>query len=145
MRRDILETAALYQNIIFPVFTNGTLLQEDYLKLFHKYRNLVPVLSLEGDQAQTDDRRGEGVYANLLSVMEKMMPGFRKRVLLLIRKEEPCPFSPYSDTNVKNCTLLDALQSPLFKKLNESNLLMKEHTGGCVLFEQEEIIHLSEL
>jgi MoaA/NifB/PqqE/SkfB family radical SAM enzyme len=51
---------------------------------------------------------------------------------------EPCPFSPYSDTNVKDGTLLDALQSPLFLKLATEHILLREHTGGCVLFEQEE-------
>lgn len=45
----------------FPVFTNGTMIDEDYLNLFDKHRNLIPVLSLEGDAEKTDVRRGEGV------------------------------------------------------------------------------------
>jgi MoaA/NifB/PqqE/SkfB family radical SAM enzyme len=53
-------------------------------------------------------------------------------------KAEPCPFSPYSDTNVKDLSLLEALDSPLFQKLNNSGLLLQEHTGGCVLFSREE-------
>lgn len=50
---------------------------------------------------------------------------------------EPCPFSPYSDMSLKECSLLAALQSPLFKRLNHSGLLLGEHQGGCVLFEKE--------
>jgi hypothetical protein len=50
---------------------------------------------------------------------------------------EPCPFSPYSDTNLKNCTLKQALQSPLFRKLKETGLLLGEHDGGCLLFQKE--------
>ena len=51
---------------------------------------------------------------------------------------EPCPFSPFSDTNLKDCSLLDALQSPLFKRLGEAKMLLGEHEGGCILFEKEE-------
>lgn len=53
---------------------------------------------------------------------------------------EPCPFSAYSDTSLKQVSLQEALQSPLFRKLQSSGTLMTEHTGGCVLFEQEEIV-----
>jgi len=49
---------------------------------------------------------------------------------------EPCPFSPYSDVNVRNVSLLEALQSPLFARLRTEGLLAAPHTGGCVLFEQ---------
>ena len=51
---------------------------------------------------------------------------------------EPCPFSPYSDTNLKNVSLKEAINSPLFKNLRDNNLLMEEHSGGCVLFERQE-------
>lgn len=50
---------------------------------------------------------------------------------------EPCPFSPYSDTNLKECTLREALKSPLFRKLNETGMLFGEHEGGCLLFQKE--------
>lgn len=61
MRRDIIELAAEYENIIFPIFTNGTMIDEEYLTLFDRHRNLIPVLSIEGDEARTDKRRGRGV------------------------------------------------------------------------------------
>ncbi|MNO95403.1 hypothetical protein D3C76_870440 [compost metagenome] len=50
---------------------------------------------------------------------------------------EPCPFSPYSDMNLKDCSLREALKSPLFRKLNETGMLMGEHDGGCLLFQKE--------
>ena len=53
---------------------------------------------------------------------------------------EPCPFSPYSDINVKNTSLRQALRSPLFTALRENNILMEEHSGGCVLFERKESV-----
>ena len=51
---------------------------------------------------------------------------------------EPCPFSPYSDVNLKECSLKESLKSPLFKKLKDNELLLGEHDGGCLLFEREE-------
>ncbi|MBQ7143807.1 MAG: radical SAM protein [Oscillospiraceae bacterium] len=51
---------------------------------------------------------------------------------------EPCPFSPYSDINVKDTSLREALRSPLFRALREGDFLDDEHVGGCVLFEKRE-------
>jgi MoaA/NifB/PqqE/SkfB family radical SAM enzyme len=51
---------------------------------------------------------------------------------------EPCPFSPYSDINVKNTSLKEAIHSKLFQKLQNQSILMEEHSGGCVLFEKKE-------
>lgn len=53
-------------------------------------------------------------------------------------RAEPCPFSPYSDINVKDISLRGALRSPLFTALREQNILNVDHSGGCVLFEQKE-------
>jgi MoaA/NifB/PqqE/SkfB family radical SAM enzyme len=53
---------------------------------------------------------------------------------------EPCPFSPYSDCNVKDTSVREALQSKLFQKLQNSGTLMEEHAGGCVLFERKETV-----
>lgn len=231
MRRDVIEEAAAHPEIIFPVFTNGTMLDETYLALFDKNRNLVPVLSIEGNEEQTDERRGSGVYRTLIRTMDDMnrmgilygasitvtaenledvtsdhfigmlnrrgcrliffveyvpvaeataslSPGDRERAFLEERQSylrrkyenmiflsfpgdekhvggclaagrgffhinavgsaEPCPFSPYSDTSLKDGSLIDALQSPLFRRLNEEGLLLREHDGGCVLFSEEQ-------
>ncbi|MEA4889796.1 MAG: radical SAM protein [Clostridiaceae bacterium] len=45
------------------VFTNGTLIDDSWLDWFDRHRQIVPVISLEGDAAATDRRRGEGVHA----------------------------------------------------------------------------------
>ena len=233
LRKDVLETAGEYPDILFPVFTNGTLLNDEYLKLFDKKRNLLPVLSIEGRQQKTDERRGDGIYDRLKKAMEciqknhlifgasvtattanlqeitgkeflddlresgckaviyvefvpvteeskELAPGDEEREYLrerlnVIREEypdmvfisfpgdektsggclaagrgffhinshggaEPCPFSPYSDINVKNTSLREALRSPLFRALREQDVLMEEHSGGCVLFERRETV-----
>ena len=51
---------------------------------------------------------------------------------------EPCPFSPYSDVNVKTGSLREAIASPLFQKLQDEGVLGETHVGGCVLYEQRE-------
>ena len=51
---------------------------------------------------------------------------------------EPCPASPYSDINVRDTSLMEALNSNLFKSLRDGGILMDEHEGGCVLFEHKE-------
>lgn len=233
MRRDVIEQAAKYKDIIFPIFTNGTMFEEEYMKLFDENRNLVPILSIEGKKENTDLRRGDGMYEMLQENMAKlkkkgilygvsvtvtksnreevMSETFtamlveqgakvviyveyvpvdektkdlaiddRERILMErrlanLRVEqpnlvfvsfpgdektsggclaagrgffhinamggaEPCPFSPYSDRNVKESTLLEVLQSPLFRKLRSEHILMNEHIGGCVLFEQREVV-----
>jgi len=49
---------------------------------------------------------------------------------------EPCPFSPYSEVNVKNSSLLEAINSRLFTALRNGDILLDEHKGGCVLYEK---------
>jgi len=72
LRRDVLEAAAELPNLAFPVFTNGTLLDADYLELFDAHRNLIPVLSVEGDAAATDARRGQGIAGQLEQTMAEL-------------------------------------------------------------------------
>ena len=72
LRRDIIDAAGRKPNILFPVFTNGTYIDEQYFKLFDKCRNLVPIMSIEGEKEITDSRRGEGVYDQLISNMDEL-------------------------------------------------------------------------
>ena len=51
---------------------------------------------------------------------------------------ELCPFSPYSDVNIKNTSLKEAMHSPLFTALRSGEILMEDHAGGCVLYERRE-------
>lgn len=229
VRRDIIREASKQKKILFPVFTNGTMMDEEYLNLFAKERNLLPVLSIEGNRETTDERRGFGMYEQLQKTMkqlkekdilygasvtvhkknmqEVLSEDFTKnltdngcKAVIYVeyvpmeeqskeiafddddreeflqrlnekRKEEqemlfvafpgdektsggclaagrgffhinangraePCPFSPYSDTNLREVSLKEALQSPLFLKLQKNGNLLQEHMGGCVLFEQ---------
>ncbi|MBO6159416.1 MAG: radical SAM protein [Firmicutes bacterium] len=78
MRKDVIESAAGYSNIIFPIFTNGTFINEKMFQLMDQHRNLVPVLSIEGGKKITDERRGVGIYNLLMKNMDR----FKERGLI---------------------------------------------------------------
>ena len=78
LRRDVIEAAGEAPAILFPIFTNGTFLDERYLTLLDRCRNLVPILSIEGERAATDARRGAGVYDRQIANMEE----FQRRGLI---------------------------------------------------------------
>jgi MoaA/NifB/PqqE/SkfB family radical SAM enzyme len=58
-----LEALASHPELAGLVFTNGTLLREGgWLNWFDRHRQILPVISLEGENKTTDTRRGPGVY-----------------------------------------------------------------------------------
>ncbi|MDD8048454.1 MAG: radical SAM protein [Thomasclavelia sp.] len=233
LRQSVLKSAGAHQKILFPVFTNGTLLQDESILLFNTYPNLFPVLSIEGNQETTDKRRGKGTYQTLQNGMKKLSkkaipfgcsitvtkdnlddvmsesyidelkdngckaivyveyvpvkketidlaPDDQTREIMMERLKilrnkyskllfisfpgdekasegclaagrgffhinafgnvEPCPFSAHSDTNLQDHSILEALESPLFLKIKDSGAMSNEHIGGCVLFEQDELV-----
>lgn len=233
LRKDVMDEAGNIPEILFPIFTNGTMIGDAYIDVFRKHRNLVPVLSVEGHEEKTDNRRGKGMYNTLQNAMKLMkdnkvifgtsvtvttenlnevtsdafvetlkqsgskvifyvefvpvteeakelapqdaertymnerladlrskhedvvfvsFPGDEKtsggclaagRGFFHINSHggaEPCPFSPYSDINVKDTSIREALHSRLFEKLRSSGALLEEHAGGCVLFERKETV-----
>ncbi len=235
IREDVITKASMHPEILFPIFTNGTMLNDSYMKLLDNNRNLVPILSIEGDENVTDSRRGKGVYKQLINSMNIMRnkniifgasltftkgnlsnlisneyinqlhdlgckvifyieyvpmnentidlaPSDEERELLSreldrLRKEypdmlfmsfpgdekesggclaagrgffhinshggaEPCPASPYSDINVRDTSLIEALNSNLFKSLRDGGILMDDHEGGCVLFEHKDEVEM---
>lgn len=54
------------------------------------------------------------------------------------RRAESCPFSPYSDVNIRDKSLKQAMNSKLFTALRSGDLLADDHKGGCVLYERRE-------
>ncbi len=72
LRKDVIETAARFKRMVFPVFTNGTMITGNNLTLFDQNRNIIPVLSIEGSAEETDSRRGEGVSAVVDEAMKRL-------------------------------------------------------------------------
>ena len=61
-----------FPNILFLLITNGLLLDAPLVARLRTQRNTVPVLSLEGRQAETDGRRGAGVHERLRRRMAEL-------------------------------------------------------------------------
>lgn len=230
MRKEILIKASKHKKILFPVFTNGTLFDDYFSNMFNKSRNLLPILSIEGNESTTDKRRGKGVYQKIIfsihllnkkkiffgasitvtknniddvtskSFVDKFkkygcgiffyieyVPNDQKdeinaltdkereildKNITYLKKEnggcifisfpgdekllegclaagrgffhisvngnaEPCPFSPYSDINLKEHSIKQCLSSPLFNKIKSSDFMLEPHTGGCLLHMKE--------
>jgi MoaA/NifB/PqqE/SkfB family radical SAM enzyme len=72
LRPDLLELAQSHREMIFPLFTNGMLLDDATLDRLAQQRHVLPVISLEGHQADTDGRRGLGVHAHSLQTMGRL-------------------------------------------------------------------------
>jgi MoaA/NifB/PqqE/SkfB family radical SAM enzyme len=51
---------------------------------------------------------------------------------------EPCPFSPYSDTNLRDSSLKDALQSEFLQTIRQNHEQLSETEGGCALWIKRE-------
>jgi len=230
LRPIFFDLARQYPHILFPVFTNGLLINPASISRFKKQRNLVPILSLEGHQMETDMRRGSGVYA----MVQKKMDWLRKEGILFgtsltltrtnfdlitsvaFQKDlsklgsqvsifvdyvpvqpgtetytltpeqkglestwtkqlyaelpgvfvslpgdeslyggclaggrgfihvnpsgrvEPCPFAPFSDTDLNKMSLREALDSSFLSIIRENAGKLGESAGGCTLWENRE-------
>ena len=71
VRKEIINIIASYPDIIFPVFTNGLLIDEEMISVLEKQKNFIPILSIEGNRAETDSRRGDGVYEHVKKIIGK--------------------------------------------------------------------------
>lgn len=66
----IFELFKKHPDVVFHVYTNGTLLNEKKVKVLAELGNVSPVISLEGFQEKTDSRRGKGIFNKVLKAME---------------------------------------------------------------------------
>lgn len=72
VRKEITSITGNYPDIIFPVFTNGLLIDEERISVLEKQNNFIPIFSIEGNQAETNSRRGEGVYEYIKKIIDKI-------------------------------------------------------------------------
>jgi MoaA/NifB/PqqE/SkfB family radical SAM enzyme len=72
MRQVLLDITEKYPEMIFLVFTNGLLIDANILNRLAEQRNVIPLVSLEGFEKETDSRRGEGTYVRILELMDQM-------------------------------------------------------------------------
>jgi MoaA/NifB/PqqE/SkfB family radical SAM enzyme len=72
LRSDILDLTESRPEMVFALFTNGTLLDDEAIDRLARQRHVIPVLSLEGHQAETDARRGAGMHMHTLDTMARL-------------------------------------------------------------------------
>ena len=230
LRANLLDFTAEFPEILFLLFTNGSLIDDAVIDRLREQPHVVPVLSIEGDETLTDRRRGRGTYDHVMAAMGRLrkrrvffgtsttltsenydlhldkrhlrelirrgcrlfysinyvpvQPGTDhlqlepeqvrdlERRLIRYRRSlpaifiafphdeialggclaagrgflhinaygdvEPCPFSPYSDTNLVLTSFADALASPLFQKILGSGGVLDETDGRCALWKRRD-------
>jgi MoaA/NifB/PqqE/SkfB family radical SAM enzyme len=72
IKKGIIDVLCKYKDIIFVLFTNGLLMDEKMTTRLRGMKNIVPVISLEGDKETTDERRGSGVYDKVTHLFKKL-------------------------------------------------------------------------
>lgn len=72
VRKDLLDLFEKYNDIYFQVYTNGTLISEEVVDRLAALGNVAPAISVEGYAAETDHRRGDGVYKKLEEVWKRL-------------------------------------------------------------------------
>lgn len=68
--KELLDIYEKYDDIMFTPFTNGTLINEETADRLKQLGNVVPMLSVEGEEEETDARRGKGTYNKAMHAMD---------------------------------------------------------------------------
>ena len=72
LKPGLLDVTARFPDIIFPLLTNGYLLDDAAVARLKGQRHVIPMLSLEGFETETDLRRGAGTYAHVCEAMDRL-------------------------------------------------------------------------
>jgi len=70
IRKDLLDLYEKHREVIFQVYTNGTLIDEEMAKRLARLGNVAPMISMEGLQKETDERRGKGHFQRVMKAMD---------------------------------------------------------------------------
>src|SRR5665647_415405 len=69
VRQDLMAVTRDFPELMFPVITNGILLDDKLIRQLKQQRNVWPVLSIEGHERDTNRRRGDAIYHRVLRAM----------------------------------------------------------------------------
>ncbi len=227
-KNDLIALCKKHSDCIFLSFTNATLIDEAFADDMLRVKNFVPAISVEGDMAAHDGRRGKGSYEKVEKAMKllkekklpfgvsccytsancdsissdefydwlvdkgvlfawyfhympvgndavpQLMPTPAQREMMYDRVRycrrtkplfaidfqndgeyvggcvaggrrylhinangdiDPCVFIHYSDSNIREKTLLECLQSPLFMAYHENQPFNENHLRPCPMLE----------
>ncbi len=232
-KADLIKLCEKHDDCVFLAFTNGTLIDGKFADDMLRVGNFIPAISLEGDEADTDSRRGAGSYRKVRNAMKLLRerrlpygisscytsvnyksitsdeyyqslidmgayfiwyfhympvgndaapellpdPEQREWVYHRIRKlreekplfamdfqndaeyvggciaggkrylhinangdVDPCVFIHYSNANIRECTLLEALQSPIFMAYHDNMPFNDNMLRPCPMLENPEFL-----
>jgi MoaA/NifB/PqqE/SkfB family radical SAM enzyme len=71
-RPELFNVTKDFPDMVFTLFTNGTLIDDAVLRKFKEQKHVIPILSMEGNERVTDLRRGAGMYDRLMKDMAKL-------------------------------------------------------------------------
>jgi MoaA/NifB/PqqE/SkfB family radical SAM enzyme len=63
---DLIKLAKRHPYDVFMVYTNGTLIDDEFAACIAEAGNIAPAISVEGFQSETDARRGEGIHLKIM-------------------------------------------------------------------------------
>ena len=72
VREDLLEIFAAHSDVYFQVYTNGTCIDDRMAKKLARLGNVLPAISVEGWEAETDARRGPGAFQKIIAAMASL-------------------------------------------------------------------------
>lgn len=232
-KKDILKICEKHNDCEFLIFTNSTLIDQEFIDEMLRLKNIVPAISVEGSEFTTDARRGDGIYNKVIKSMNLLKenklpfgisccytsqnyesiiseefvdemiergalfawyfhfmpvgkgtgkellpkPDQRKHIYHQLRKFrktkplffldfqndaeyiggciaggrnylhinangdlEPCVFIHYSDSNIKEKTLVESLQSPLFMAYHDGQPFNKNMLRPCPMLENPNLL-----
>lgn len=97
MKESIITDLGKIRRASYLLFTNGTLLNSEKIEKLRSFPNIIPVLSFEGSDRLTDQRRGQGVAQRVnaaIGLLKKKKIGFgvsvtatKKNLLYLLEKK----------------------------------------------------------
>lgn len=71
-RKDLLNIYEKHNNVGFQIYTNGSLLDEETVQRLAELGNVMPCISVEGYEKETDERRGEGHFRTIMEAMDRL-------------------------------------------------------------------------
>ena len=72
VRKDLLEIYEKHNDVGFQVYTHGGLLDEKTVQRLAELGNVMPCISIEGYEEETDKRRGKGHFEKIMASMDRL-------------------------------------------------------------------------
>lgn len=109
--KSILDIFEEFSDMFFLMYTNGTLINKKIASKLAELGNVVPLISVEGYEKETDERRGKGVHKKIREAMANL-------------REVGVPFGISVTTTAKNYELLltDDFYKYYFEEMGASHM-----------------------